>query len=156
MPLPLPAVASKRARSTFFLFRVPTLVSAGRFPFLLAARRAAPAYEHTRTRSALHHARARARTRALARTRTNGRRRTTRRAVRRRAWLTGSLHEGGGDTERTLTAEAGPSHRDPYRHALTRRPPRKARPFCFLNYSETVVMGSLHPGSVSKEVPPAG
>ena len=28
-----------------------------------------------------------------------------------------------------------PSPCDPYRHALARRPPRKARPFCFLDYS---------------------
>ena len=34
-----------------------------------------------------------------------------------------------GNTERMLTAEVGPSSCDPYRHALTRRPPRKARPF---------------------------
>ena len=38
-------------------------------------------------------------------------------------------------TERTLiTATAGPSPRDPYRHSLAMRPPRKVRPFCFLNY----------------------
>ena len=30
---------------------------------------------------------------------------------------------------------AGPSPRDPYRHALARRPLRKAWPFCFVNYS---------------------
>ena len=30
----------------------------------------------------------------------------------------------GGNMERTLTAAAGPSPRDPYRHALTRRPPQ--------------------------------
>ena len=40
----------------------------------------------------------------------------------------------GGDMERTLTAAAGPSPRDPYRHALTMRPPRKVRPFCFFNF----------------------
>ena len=34
-----------------------------------------------------------------------------------------------GNTERTLTAAAGPSPRDPYRHALAMRPPRKVRPF---------------------------
>ena len=34
----------------------------------------------------------------------------------------------GRNTERTLTAAAGPSPRDPYRHALTMRPPRKVRP----------------------------
>ena len=28
-----------------------------------------------------------------------------------------------------LSIKTGPSPRDPYRHALTRRPPRKARPF---------------------------
>ena len=31
------------------------------------------------------------------------------------------------NTERTLTAEAPPPSCDPYRHALTRRPPRKVR-----------------------------
>ena len=36
--------------------------------------------------------------------------------------------------ERTLTAAAPPPPRDPYRHALTMRPPQKARPFSFLNY----------------------
>ena len=40
----------------------------------------------------------------------------------------------GGNTERTLTAAAGPSTSDPYRHALTMRPPRKVRPFSFFNY----------------------
>ena len=35
----------------------------------------------------------------------------------------------GGNTERALTAAAGPSPCDPYRHALAMRPPRKARPF---------------------------
>ena len=79
-PLPPPAVASTSARSAIFLFRVPTLFSAGRFPFLLAACRTAPAYGHARARAALHHARARARTRVLARARKNDRRRTTRRA----------------------------------------------------------------------------
>ena len=39
-----------------------------------------------------------------------------------------------GNTERTLTAAAGSSPRDPYRHALAMRPPRKARSFGFLNY----------------------
>ena len=33
---------------------------------------------------------------------------------------------------RTLTAAAGPPPRDPYRHALTMRPPRKVRPVWFL------------------------
>ena len=35
---------------------------------------------------------------------------------------------------RALTAAAGPSPRDPYRHALTMRPPQKVRPFSFFNY----------------------
>ena len=39
-----------------------------------------------------------------------------------------------GNTERTLTAAAPPPPRDPYRHALTMRPPQKVRPFSFLNY----------------------
>ena len=40
----------------------------------------------------------------------------------------------GGNTERALTAAVGPPPRDPYRHALTMRPPQKVRPFfCFLN-----------------------
>ena len=47
----------------------------------------------------------------------------------------------GGNTERTLTAAAGPSPRDPYRHALTIRPPRKARPFSFLNCSARSAFG---------------
>ena len=34
-----------------------------------------------------------------------------------------------GNTERTLTAAAGPSPRDPYRHSLAMRPSQKARPF---------------------------
>ena len=34
-----------------------------------------------------------------------------------------------GNTERTLTAAAGPSLCDPYRHALARRPSQKVRPF---------------------------
>ena len=45
----------------------------------------------------------------------------------------------GGNTERTLTAAAGPSPRDPYRHSLEMRPSQKARPFCFLNYFQSSV-----------------
>ena len=45
-------------------------------------------------------------------------------------WITAR----GGGTERTLTAMAGPSPRDPYRHSLAMRPSQKARPFRFLNY----------------------
>ena len=39
-----------------------------------------------------------------------------------------------GNTGRTLTAAAGPSPCDPYRHALKMRPPPKAQPISFLNY----------------------
>ena len=39
-----------------------------------------------------------------------------------------------GNTERTLTAAAGPSPCDPYRQALTIRPSLKAPAFSFLNY----------------------
>ena len=45
-------------------------------------------------------------------------------------WITAR----GGNTEHTLTAAAGPSPCDPYRHSLAMRPPRKVRPFYFLNY----------------------
>ena len=49
------------------------------------------------------------------------------------AWLADWKTALGGNTERTLTAAAGPSPRDPYRHALAMWPPPKARPFSFLN-----------------------
>ena len=43
------------------------------------------------------------------------------------AWLTGSLHDARrGNAERTLTALADPSPRDPYRHALAMRPSLRA------------------------------
>ena len=45
-----------------------------------------------------------------------------------------SITVEGANTERTLTAAAGSSPRDPYRHALAMRPPRKVRPFSFFNY----------------------
>ena len=39
-----------------------------------------------------------------------------------------------------------PSPRDPYRHALVaRRPPRKARPFCFLNYLVAILFSVTKP-----------
>ena len=41
----------------------------------------------------------------------------------------------GGNTERTLTAAAPPPPRDPYRHSLAMRPPRKARPFRLISLS---------------------
>ena len=34
------------------------------------------------------------------------------------------------------TAAAGPSPRDPHRHALARQPPRKVRPFCLISLRE--------------------
>ena len=136
-PLPPPAVASQHARSTFFLFRVPTLFSAGRPPFLLAASYcAASAYQRpqTSTHAPAAHcatlARAHARTRAHGRPTADGERRDVRSAGVA-DWKTAR----GGNTERTLTAAAPPSPCGPYRHALARWPPRKARPFCFLNYS---------------------
>ena len=54
----------RSARTAPFLFMLPTLFSAGRLPFLLAARCAAPECKHACARSALRHARARARTHA--------------------------------------------------------------------------------------------
>ena len=68
-----------------------------------------------------------------ARSRTHGRQTNEGRDVRSAGvadWITAL----GRNTERTLTAAAGPSPRDPYRHALTMQPPQKVRPFRFLNY----------------------
>ena len=101
---------SRSTCSAFFFFRVPTLFLAGRFSFL----------------------RTHARTHAPART-TDDERRDVRSAGVA-DWNTAL----GGNTERTLTAAAAPSPRDPYRHAPTMRPPRKkVRPFSFLNYLKT-------------------
>ena len=95
-----PATASKRARGAFFFFRVPTLFSAGRFSFPLAAHCAASAYRHARARSVLRHAalrRACAHTHAF--THAHGRpgRPTAANDATRGppAWLTGRLHGGG-------------------------------------------------------------
>ena len=54
--------------------------------------------------------------------------------------------------ERTLTAAAGPSPCDPYyRHAFTMRPPKKVRPFSFLNYySGAAADEPLKRGSISR------
>ena len=46
----------------------------------------------------------------------------------------------GGNTERTLTAAAPPPPRDPYRHSLAMRPPRKVRSFCFFNYCQKLAI----------------
>ena len=52
----------------------------------------------------------------------------------------------GGNTERTLTAAAGPSPCDPYRQALTMRPSLKARTFSFLNYYWEVLISLFSEG----------
>ena len=78
-----------------------------------------------------------------ARSRTHGRPTDERRDVRSAGvadWKTARR----GSTERTLTAAAGPSPCDPYRHALTMRPPQKVRPFSFLNYSSFLVRNGCH------------
>ena len=62
-----------------------------------------------------------------ARSRTHGRPTNERRDVRS-AGVAGWITARGGGTERTLTAAAGPSPRDPYRHALAMRLPLKVRP----------------------------
>ena len=135
---PRPAVPSKRARAggAFFFFRVPTLLSAGRLLFLFAARRAAPAYEHARTRSALRHARAHARSRALARTRTNDLRRTMRRAVRRRGWLDHSTRGeyGAHAHRRGGPLSSRPLSPHPYKAAAPKGPA-----FLFLNLLDELV-----------------
>ena len=69
--------------------------------------------------------------RTHARTRTHGRPTNERFDVRSAGVADWNTSRGGG-TERTLTAAAGPSPRDPHRHALAMRPPRKVRPFFFL------------------------
>ena len=121
-PIPPPTVASQHAQRLFsvqgshpFLgrpfFFLPTCSALRRAPRLLA--------------------------RALARTRTHGRPTNERRDVRSAGvadWITAR----GGNTEHTLTAAVAPSPRDPYRHALTRRPPQKVWPFSFLNYPSRV------------------
>ena len=116
-PLPPPAVVSQHAQRLFPIQGPHPFL--GR-PFFLP------------TCSALRRA-PRPLARTNARSRTHGRPTNERRDVRSAGvadWITAR----GGGTERTLTAAAGPSPRDPYRHALTMRPPRKVRPFSFLNY----------------------
>ena len=48
--------------------------------------------------------------------------------------LTGSLHYRGTRSVRSPLRRRRASTRDPYRHPLAMRPPRKVWPFCFLNY----------------------
>jgi hypothetical protein len=98
----------------------------------------AHARAHARTRTHTHahartctHTHAHARTRTHARTRPHGRP-TNEQCDVRSAGVADWKTTLGGNTERTLTAAAGPSPRDPYRHALTMRPPQKVRPFSFL------------------------
>ena len=94
---------------------------------------------HTRAHTHAHtHAHARTRTHTPARARTHARARTTddeRRDVRS-SGVADWIAVRRGNTERTLTTEAGPSPCDPYRHALARRPPRKAPAFLFLKLQE--------------------
>ena len=97
-----------------FFFRVPTPFLAGRSFFLLASRCAA------------RHARPYART--LASAHTDDRRPTDERRDVRSAGVADWETARRGNTERTLTAAAGPSPRDPDRHALAMRPSLKARP----------------------------
>ena len=87
-PLPPPSAlsASQRAGSAFFLFRVPTLFSAGHFSSLLAAHCATRYSQRTAPR--LH-------ARTHARTCVHGRPATNDATCGPPAWLTGSLHEGG-------------------------------------------------------------
>ena len=105
-----------------FFFRVPTLFLAGR----------SRARTHTHASSfwlaVFVHAHARARPHARTRARTIDDERRDVRSAGVTDWITVRR----GNMERTLTAEAGPSPCDPYRHALARRPPRKAPTFFFL------------------------
>ena len=90
------------------------------------------AHTHARTRTCTRthtHAHVRTRPRAPARTHAHERPTTNDATCGPPAWLTGTLHDRG--------IRSVPSPRNPYRHALARRPPRKARPFCFLNYYKT-------------------
>ena len=65
--------------------------------------------------------------RTHARTRMHGRQPTNERCDVRSAGVADWITARQGNTERTLTAAAGPSPRDPYRHALTMQPPPKVR-----------------------------
>ena len=108
------------------LFPLPAIVSplAWRLSFLLQGSRPFPGRPFfLSTCIALRRAPRRPHARTFASPRTDDRR-TNDSTCGPQAWL--------ADTERTLTAAAGPSPRDPYRHALAMRPPQKARPFVSL------------------------
>ena len=94
------SASAAHAHSAFFFFRVPTLFSTGHFPSLLAARCAASAYQHARTRG-LRHACARARTHAGASTRAHGQPTVNDTTFGPPAWLTGRLREGGARSVRS-------------------------------------------------------
>ena len=84
--LPPPAVASTRACSAFFLFRVPTLFLAGRFRarlFRACTRTHAPAHTHAQERPTTNDA-----------------------TCGPPAWLTGSLYGGGVRSVRSLPRRA--------------------------------------------------
>ena len=124
-PTPL---ESRSAQTSFlFFFRAPTLLLAGRSFFLcFALRRPLFLSACFALRRAL---RLPARKNPLASARIEDRRTNDatcgpQAAAGMADWKTAL----GGNTERTLTAAAGPSPRDPYRQALTMRPSLKVRP----------------------------
>ena len=129
-PFPPPAVASQHAQCLFLVQGSHPLLGRPSPPPTCSALRHARVQVQARTRpqrNAPHlHAR------KHARTRTHGRP-TNEQCDVRSTSVAGWITARGGNTERTLTAAAGPSSpRDPYRHALAMRPPRKTRPFVFL------------------------
>ena len=121
-----------RTAPFFFFFGVPTLFLAGRSFFLPAT--------HSAARCAS------LRERSLASPRTNDRR-TNETTYGPQEWLTGTLHYGGIRSVRSPLRRP-PLRANPYRHALAMRPPRKARPFSFLNY--------CHGSHKTRRGPPGG
>ena len=128
MPFPLPAVFSQHARRLFLLQGSHPFLGRPFFlPTCFALRRASrpPACTHARSR-------------------THGRQTNERRDGRSAGvadWITAL----GGNTERTLTAAAGPSPRDPYRHAFTMRSPLKVRPLVFFDLETHLMHYALDP-----------
>jgi len=58
------------------------------------------------------------------------------------------------NTERTLTAAAGPSPCDPYRHSLAMRPSQKARPFRTLPHNPVAVVTHQTSKTTLLHIPP--
>ena len=111
--LPPPEVASTRACSAFFLFRVPTLSLAGRFRarrFRARTRTHAPAHTHAQERPTTNDA-----------------------TCGPPAWLTGTLHEGGTRGVRSPLRRA-PLLAIPIATPLQGGRPERPGPFCFLNH----------------------